>query len=499
MGATPTGARTGDGGTVPPPGLRVQARGALGWLGTRQIILNIVRIVSVSIVARTLGPAEFGIAALAVAASRFLLLFSEGGPGVYLIRFQERNIAELIAEARAVFWFNQAITAGQVGLLIACIPLARSVFDEGKIAGPLVVLGAAFMIRQMSVVPEALARREFAYRALVLRDLMSGILAAVLSVVLALNGAGVYSIVLPGLLVEPLRLVLLFRITRFRPGWRAGLNRWRDIYGFTKHLIGTQMLFLVLNDGDTLLIGGTLGPEAVGIYSLAWTLASLVGRNVVGVVTDVALPTFAKASQRGDLASIYRRSLQVLATITLPLQFLLAACAGAVVAALYGDSYADTAPVLSVLAVFMAVRGVTSLTGPVFNVLGTPKTGLLLGIATLPPYLAAIIVGAQWGVIQVALAVALVRIVGGVWGLILSIDKLQANRQVALGVIARAVPGALAGALAALLLQFGLPHGIHPLVQFGLAAPVGLMVATATQFGTNRQGVTEARRIMLGQ
>ena len=54
----------------------MEVRSGAAWLGVRQVASNLLRIVSISIVARQLGPAEFGLAALAISASRFLLFFN---------------------------------------------------------------------------------------------------------------------------------------------------------------------------------------------------------------------------------------------------------------------------------------------------------------------------------------------------------------------------------------------------------------------------------------
>jgi len=427
-----------------------------------------------------------------------MLLFTEGGAGTYIVRFEARDPDDLEDEARAVFWFNQAFTIAQVALLLAAIPLAQRVFHEPAIAGPLLVLGAAFLVRQLSVVPEALARRNFAYRGLVARDLVTNVVSSAITVVMALRGFGVYSIVLPNLLIEPVRLLLLLRLTRFNPGWQLRVAQWRSIYNFTKHLIGTEVIFLVLNDSDTLLIGAVLGPEAVGLYSLAWLLASLVGRNVVSVVTDVATPTMAEAHRRGDLTAVYTKSLQILGTLTLPPQLLLAACAPIVIAVLYGPGYEGAVPVLIVLAIFMAVRGVTSMTGPVFSVLGTPRTGFLLSLATMPPYLAGIVLGAHFGVVGVALAVAGVRIVGGLWGLGLSIARLDGGGWTIVSASARSLPGALAGAAAAWLTQSALAQ-LEPVTRLGAAGLVGMLVSLIVEVTTNRAGIDEARSALLGR
>ncbi len=434
----------------PAGGTEVDGRRAVQggmWLGLRQVMLNVARLATIGILARQLGPADFGVVALATTLLRFILLFSEGGTTSYILYYREQDWLE---EAKAVFWFNEATTFAQCALVGAALLIIPAIYDQQSLVPVLGALLAVFFVRQAGIVPEAIARREFRYKLLSVRDTVINFATAGLSVVMALTGWGVWSLVLPNLVFEPVRLAWIYFAVRFRPGWRWGFDRWRRVFRYTKHLIGSEVLQLALNDGDTLLVGTTLGTVELGFYNLAWQLSVLVGRNIVTVVTDISGPSLANVSGEAGRGPAYRHMVHLLAVTTLPLQSLQFFLASAIVNLLYGTGYAEVIPVLRILLLFMAVRAITSVCGVLFAMEGRPDVGLRLSLFTLPFYVASIFIGSRWGLVGVATGVTVVRITGGTVGLILSLRLLKGPIR---SVFVQMIP-ALASSIGAGLISF---------------------------------------------
>lgn len=386
-------------------------RGA-SWLFVRRIAANVIRLAAMAVLARRLSAADFGLAALAQVLLAFSVLSGELGVGAYVIADRDVGCEE---RAHSAFWLGLLMTAGQLLIFALLSPVIAHIFKQPELPSVLGVLAIAFAFRQLSAIPDALMRRRLEYGPLVARDAASDFLTAIVSLVMAIQGFGVWSLVIPQAVVEPLRAVTSFWVAHWRPRWSRHHPEWRRIVAYSLHLVGTNLLVLAANDGDTLLVGKLLGATALGFYDLAYQLSNVIGNNVTGVVSNVALSAFAAVStDRERLRRGYVRVLRLLACIGFPALFGLFVLAPDAIAVLYGPRWALSAIMLRLFIVFTSVRIVTSPCAMIFNVVGRPDIGWKYNVFFVPAYAAAIVIGSRWGVVGVAAGVTAVRFVGAI-------------------------------------------------------------------------------------
>jgi O-antigen/teichoic acid export membrane protein len=393
------------------------------WLLLRRFAANAIRLAAVAVLARHLSAAEFGVVALAEVVLQFIVLTSETGVGTYVIYDRSSRAEE---RTHSAFWLGVVVTVAQMLVFIVVAPLVARYYAQPVLFSVLLFLAAAFAVRQLSVVPDALTRKRLDYRPLVVRDTACDVLSASLSVALALGGYGVWSLVLPSVLIEPVRLVAVFSIARWRPRLRFGTGDWPTIGRYSFHVMGTNLLNLVANDGDTLLVGKVLGSRALGFYDLAWQLSNVVSKNITAVVGTVAMPALAMLDRDYErLRAAYCRMLRLLAVVSFPILVGMFVLAGDLVSLIYGPGWEPVILLLRVFILFTLVRSVTALSGVIFLVTGRPEIGTRFNLAFTPVYLAAIWLGSARGLVGVASAVALVRAAGACVSLVLSNRSVQ--------------------------------------------------------------------------
>jgi PST family polysaccharide transporter len=464
------------------------------WLIARQLSLNFSRLFAIAVIARQVSPADFGLVALANVLLLFLTLVADGGVGTYLVRYTGPN---WLVHARAVFWFNMALTCLQVLVAAAFLPFSGRIFNEPQLPMVFGAIVIIFVIRQASIIQESILRRKLSHRTIAVRDIVTVNLSFALGVVLALQGFGVWSLVLPGLVMEPIRAVAVTYAARWLPGTRLYTSEWPHIFRYTRHLMASNILSVFINDGDTLLVGRLLGGAVLGAYSLAWQLANLVGRVFTSVVNDLSLPALSEVNRAsGSLRDVYGRLVRMTAFVSLPLSAVLFASAPDLVELLYGSRYAAVVPILRVFALYTAVRGFTSSTATVFNVVDRPDLSMRSNLLMVPFYLAAIALGSRWEAIGIAAGVTIVRTVGAM--------IVQAVAMRVVGLEAR-MTFRLVGPIAiAALLSGGAFAGVRALVTdelplFGMmavaTAAAGVVYLTVV-CAVDRSTVVEARQLL---
>ena len=444
------------------------------YLLVRKLVSYLVRFSAVAVLSRRLSVAEFGLVAIATTCINIMVVFGTGGINSWVIYDREPGWEQ---RGRSAWWLNTVLTTGQAVFACAVIPIVVLIYDDVALAPILFALVATFFIEQMGVVPNAVLERHLNFRTAAARDIANDVLTGAGGVILALSGMGVWSLVLPRLVLAPIFVLLSMRLARWTPGWKLHREDWRRIFGYTLPLIAGSVLHVVTNDGDTLMVGRLLGKVVVGFYNTAYVLANLVGRNVTAVVVQVSLPTIAKIREAtGVLGPPCVRMYRTIALVTTPLLAGMFAISDDLVLLALGPKWVAATPLLRLFILFTLVRSITSPSGSIFNVLGRTDLSLKFYLVLTPMILGAVFIGHYFGVAGVALGVTIVRVIAGLAAFMVSLRLVDAS--IAEGLKAL-VPSTIASAVMAaavwsthLWMQSIVPLG----ARVAMMAPLGLVL-----------------------
>lgn len=124
----------------------------VAWLGGAQAIRQVTAILATVLLARFLGPTEFGIFAMMIFVNELAQLLVDFGMGSALIQRKEVNQRLL----STCFWINLAIGAGAALLLALMGPWIAAYFEQPLIRWLVLVSGVNLLIAAASVLPQAL-------------------------------------------------------------------------------------------------------------------------------------------------------------------------------------------------------------------------------------------------------------------------------------------------------------------------------------------------------
>lgn len=381
------------------------------WLVVYRIFVNLLRVATLGILARNLSPADFGIAALSQVLLNFIILGQQNSDGVasYVI-YDQRHMGN---GANSAFWLNLFLSTILSFILLLSIPIIKKIYSYNELPMILLILIIVFFVKRISLIPEALMRRTMQFKKLVLRDVVVDISISFLSILLAVLGWGVYSLILPQLLAEIIRLILTLFLAHWLPRLKLDIQEWKSIWKYTAPVMGSSTLMIALNDGDTLIIGKIFDSISLGFYNMAWQLSNIVGRNVTAVVTTTSFSALSLLNKDNErLKTAYQRIIHVLGIITVPLLVGLFALAEDTILLIYGANWLNITALVRIFIIFTIIRVFTSPSGSIFTAIGRPEVGFKLALAILPFYLLSILIFSKWGVIGVATAVVVTRLFG---------------------------------------------------------------------------------------
>jgi PST family polysaccharide transporter len=254
--------------------LRAQVLRGGAYLAARQLVTLVISLVGVVLLTRLIGPEDYGRYAGSIAIVTFLVLVGRIGVDAYVIRRPEPIEPELYGLAFATMAVSGVLIATAT-VVLAPLVLDRLV-DPGFVR-PL--QGLALAVPLTLVLAPALATldRTLDYRSVALLDLGNAGIFYTVAVVLAVLDFGVWAPVVGYWAGQVFMFAGSFwraRLEVARPRSVDGLgDMLRYGFGFMTSSWVHDLRMLV----NPLVVGGALGPAAVGFVSLALRVCDLVG------------------------------------------------------------------------------------------------------------------------------------------------------------------------------------------------------------------------------
>lgn len=371
QGDNATAADSGQAVTGKPPATGRQA----AWNYLVFALSKSSTLVMTAVVARMLEPSEFGLFALALLVVNLFDYVKDLGVAAALV--QNRRDWKVIAPTGFTLSVMFGLCAS--GLLAATADLSARALGHPELNGFIRVLAIGLGISALSTIPAAWLRRSMKFSTRLVPEASGALTKTVLTIGLAATGHGVWSLVYGQLAATVVVTVLYWWVGRTYP--RPAFNRAvaRELVRFGIPVTAVTLLGYAIDNVDYLAIGTRLGATDLGLYTLAYRIPELVVLNLCIVVSDVLFSALSgMQADRDSLTRHYLDALAVVAALTIPIGIMLAVTARPVVDILYGDKYAGSAPILSVVALYTAVYSMSFHAGDVFKAIGRP--GVLTAI-----------------------------------------------------------------------------------------------------------------------
>lgn len=354
------------------------------------------------VLARLLGPEEFGTFAVALVALTAVLAFNELGVSLAIVRWSgdPRHIAPTVATISTV------TSLVIFGAAVALAPAFATAMGDPAAADVVRVLSFNVVVSGIVATPNMLMQRAFMQKRKTLIDQVSVWVGALTSLALALTGMGAMSLAvgrLAGTFISGVMFVVMSPLP-FRFGWDR--EQVRPLLQFGLPLAGASIIIFALGYADQLIVGGMLGTTALGLYVVAANLSAWPVTVLSQPLRSVAPPVFARLkSEPEEMRSSFLALVGVLAAVVFPMCFLMAGAAEPIVRFVYGAEWAPAAAALTGLAVYAAFRILFELVYDYLVIAGTSSVILRIQTVSLIVIVPAITVGAWWQGIMGAAAV----------------------------------------------------------------------------------------------
>jgi PST family polysaccharide transporter len=321
----------------------------VGWMAMGNWSEQLVNFLVFMALSRLLGAEAFGLLSMAMV----FVLIGEG-----LVRetlsdfvFSARDLKE--SDIDTVFWILTALGLLFTVVLIAVAPLVAEFYGQELITQILRAFAPIVVLTAITAVPVALLRRQMRMRPLGERALAGVVVGGAVGLVMALTGFGVWALVGQRIALTLTNVIWAWVALRWLPGWRFDIRRLRELAIFGGQVTGLRAAELANEQMPSVVIGASLGPVALGYYTIAWRLVEIGSFLIVTPLRTAALPAFAQRWIEGaNPGGLFLDILRVTSFVALPAFLGLSLVAEPLVIVFGGMQWQPAASVLAILSFY---------------------------------------------------------------------------------------------------------------------------------------------------
>lgn len=361
----------------------------------------VLRIGSLTILARLLNPKDFGLVGMVTAFTGVLTLFQDFG----LSSAAVQRISVTGEQISTLFWINILFGALLGMVTVAMAPAIAVFYHQPRLFGVAVVLAVGFLLNAAGTQHSALLQRQMRFTALAVINVASLTVGIVMAISLAKAGYGYWALVVASVVSPLMATVSLWLTTGWVPGMPQRRIGIRSMIHFGGTLTLNSLVAYVAYNAEKVMIGRFWGADAIGIYGRAYQLVNIPADSLNSAVGEVAFSALSRLQNDPvRFKSYFLKGFSFVLGLTVPVTIACALFSGDVVSVLLGPKWKDAVAIVRLLAPTMVILGVLKPLGWLLFSLGLVTRSLKIAIVLAALMIAGYIVALPYGPRGVAFA-----------------------------------------------------------------------------------------------
>lgn len=321
------------------------------WRFCEQFSTQIVSLVISIVLARLLGPEEFGTIALLTIFIEISACLVNSGFGSALI--QKKNADEL--DFNSVFYFSIVVSILVYFILFISAPFIASFYSEPILIPVLRVTALKLIFDAISSVQNAILTRKMLFSKSFMITLPSTIISGASGIYLAYAGCGIWALAWSSLVGSFSANILRWFIIGWKPKFAFSFSRLKELFKFGSNVLISSLIDKFFTNIYGLLIGKFYTKEDLGHYNRGSHIPQIVMGTLQGSIASVLFPALSKTQDDIVLLKdLVKKSIQSASLIVFPAMFLLAATSDSLVLILFSEKWKFAVPFMQIACISYA-------------------------------------------------------------------------------------------------------------------------------------------------
>lgn len=328
--------------------LKKKAIAGVKWTTAATAVKTVVQIAKISMLTYLLEKSDFGIISIAMMIIGFTEIFSNLGLTVGIIHKQDTTEKQY----SSIYWLNIIAAVVVFLILLGVTPLLALFYKEPVLNQIIPILGLQIIVNAIGKIHQTIKTKELEFAFISKVTILSVSSGFVLTIILALLGFGVYSLIWGQLLQVSIDqgFYAISGLKERKLSFHINLAEIKDFISIGSFQLGAQVLDFISSKVDVFLIGHFFGMSDLGIYDIAKELVLKPYQLINTLVNNVASSAFAKIQNNMEVVKRnYTKLTEMITNLSFPIYMILFIFAETIVSLLYAPQFAEVAVFIRIL------------------------------------------------------------------------------------------------------------------------------------------------------
>ena len=318
------------------------------WKFSERILAQLISFIVSIVLARILSPDDYGLVAMGMVFINIANVFVANGFSAALV--QKQDVDE--KDFSTIFFISLAISIVLYVLLFFCTPYIAKFYNSPLLCDVLRVYGFILPLSAYKSIQNAYVTKTLDFRKFFFSTLTGTIVSAVVGIIMAIKGFGVWALVAQYFTNNIIDSVVLTFTIKWKPKLVFSRKNALPLLSYGSKILGADLLGTIYNQLNAFLIGKKYTPSDLAYYTRGKQFPDLISININVSLTSVLFPAFSIVSDDYEnVKKMGSRAIKVSAFVLLPFYFGLISVSSNLVKILLTDKWLFCVPFLMIMCV----------------------------------------------------------------------------------------------------------------------------------------------------
>ncbi len=384
--------------------LKQKTISGLFWRFGERITAQLISFVVSIVLARIILPEQYGTIACVTIFISLANVFVTSGLGTSLV--QKKNSDEL--DFSTMFWASLSLSVILYLVLFFSAPLVSAIYHDDLLTPVIRVMALKLPIAAFSTIQQAYVTNKMIFKKFFFSTLFGTIVSAIVGIIMALKGFGVWALVAQYLTNSFIDTVVLFFTIDWHPKLIFSKLRFKKLFGFGWKIMASSFLGTLFDQLRGMIIGIRYTPADLAYNNKGEQFPTIIGSNLNITFDTVLFSSISKLQDdKAAVKNALRRATKISAYLLCPLLLGLAAVGETVVRVLLTDKWIACVPFLQIVCFQQILSILNAVNMQAIKAVGRSDVILKLEFIKKPVYLLMVVCAIPFGPLAICAANAI--------------------------------------------------------------------------------------------